>query len=39
MDVPDIDGYVYLTGDAEINTYTKCKITNVNDYDLFGEII
>ena len=39
MDVPDFDGYVYLTGDAEINTYTKCKITNVNDYDLFGEIM
>lgn len=39
MDVPEIDGYVYLKGDAEINTFVNCKITGVMDYDLWGEII
>ena len=38
MDVPDIDGYIYLKGDAQINTFVNCKITNVRDYDLIGEI-
>ena len=38
MDVPEIDGYIYLKGDAEINTFVKCKITDVRDYDLVGEI-
>ena len=38
MDVPEIDGYIYLKGDAEINTFVKCKITDVRDYDLIGEI-
>ncbi len=36
MDVPEIDGYIYLKGDAEINTFVKCKITDVRDYDLIG---
>lgn len=39
MDVPEIDGYIYLKGDAEINTFVKCKITDVRDYDLIGEIL
>lgn len=39
MDVPEIDGYVYLKGEAEINTFVNCKITGVTDYDLWGEII
>ena len=39
MDVPEIDGYIYLKGDAEINTFVKCKITDVREYDLVGEII
>ena len=38
MDVPEIDGYIYLKGDAEINTFVKCKIIDVRDYDLIGEI-
>ncbi len=38
MDVPEIDGYVYLQGEAEINTFVKCKITDVSEYDLIGEI-
>ena len=39
MDVPEIDGYVYLKGKAEINTFVECKITDVSEYDLIGEII
>ncbi len=39
MDVPEIDGYVYLKGKAEINTYVDCKITRVTYYDLWGEIL
>ena len=39
MDVHEIDGYIYLKGDAEINTFVKCKITDVREYDLVGEII
>ena len=39
MDVPEIDGYIYLKGNAEINTFVKCKITDVREYDLVGEII
>ena len=39
MDVPEIDGYIYLKGDAEINTFVKCKIIDVRDYDLIGEIL
>ena len=38
MDVPEIDGYVYLQGETEINTFVKCKITDVSEYDLIGEI-
>ncbi len=40
MDVPEIDGNIYLKGDAEINTFVKCKVTDVSEnYDLIGEII
>ncbi len=39
MDVPDIDGYIYLQDEAEINTFVKCKVTDVSEYDLIGEIL
>ncbi len=39
MDVPEIDGYIYLKGEADINTFVKCKVTSVNEYDLMGEIL
>ncbi len=39
MDVPEIDGYIYLKGEAEINTFANCKVTDVNEYDLIGEIL
>ena len=39
MDVPDIDGVVYLKGNTKLNSFTDCKITDVREYDLEGEII
>ena len=45
MDVPEIDGYVYIKGNKElqeliqINTFVNCKIVEVNEYDLIGAII
>lgn len=45
MDVPEIDGYVYIKGSKEhqqkieLNTFINCKITEVNEYDLIGEQI
>lgn len=40
-DVPDIDGVVYVKGNAmnenKINQFINCKIIDVNDYDLIGE--
>lgn len=38
MDVPDIDGYIYIKGKAEKNQFVNCKVTNVRDYDLIGEV-
>ena len=45
MDVPEIDGYVYIKGsrelqsEIELNTFNKCRITEVKEYDLIGEYI
>jgi len=41
MDVPDIDGFIYLknTCDGLENKFVKCKITDAKGYDLIGEII
>ena len=39
MDVPEIDGVVYLKGETKLNSFTNCKIINVGEYDLEGEII
>ena len=44
MDVPEIDGYVYIKGNKELqekvqlNTFVNCKITEVREYDLIGEV-
>ena len=44
MDTPEIDGYVYIKGNKElqetvqINTFIECKITEVREYDLIGEV-
>ena len=45
MDVPEIDGYVYIKGNKELqnqielNTFLNCKITEVREYDLIGEVL
>jgi len=37
---PEIDGITYVKGtQAKIGKIVKCKITDADDYDLFGEII
>ena len=44
-DVPEIDGIIYikkpekLMTSKAINTFVKCKIKDVNEYDLIGEIV
>lgn len=44
MDTPEIDGYVYIKGNKElqetvqINTFIECRITEVREYDLIGEV-
>lgn len=43
MDVPEIDGYVYIKASKEdskkvmINTFAKCKIIGMKEYDLIAE--
>ncbi len=37
---PEIDGVTYIKGsNSSIGSIVKCKITTVDEYDLFGEII
>ena len=40
MDVPDMDGVCWIINskELEIGQFVKCKITDVLDYDLIGEI-
>ena len=39
MDVPDIDGVIYIKGKAKPSTFVNCKVTDFKEYDLMGEII
>ena len=39
MDVPDIDGIIYIEGNAKPNTFVNCKITGFKEYDLIGKVI
>lgn len=39
MDVPDIDGVIYIKGKAKPNTFVNCKVTGYKEYDLIGEIM
>lgn len=41
MDIPNEDGVVFVknTKSNLENTWVKCKITNVREYDLIGEIV
>lgn len=36
---PDVDGLVYLQGNASLGSMVKAKITDADVYDLYGEII
>lgn len=44
-DVPEIDGLIYIKNDKKedmknkINTFVKCKIVDVNEYDLIGMLL
>ena len=42
MDVPEMDGVVYIENNKDknlINSFVKCKIIDIQGYDLVGEII
>ena len=41
MDVPEIDGIVYVKNDENLNfgEFIKCKVTKVDEYDLVAEKI
>ena len=45
MDVPEIDGYVYIKATKEeaekieLNTFNICKIKDIKEYDLIGELV
>ena len=41
MDVPEEDGVVFIknTKDLKIGEFVKCKIIEIRDYDLIGEIV
>ena len=39
MDVPDIDGVIYIEGNAKPNTFVNCKVTGFKEYDLIGKMI
>ena len=44
-DVPEIDGIIYINISDKykakklVNTFVKCKILDVNEYDLIGKIV
>lgn len=41
MDIPDEDGVIFIKNDSNVKLgeFIKCKITDVNQYDLVGEIL
>ena len=42
QDVPEIDGIVYIKNTGKenlLNKFVKCKITDVNNYDLMAEVV
>lgn len=41
MDVPDMDGVIYIKNNKNdlIGNFVKCKIVDVSDYDLIGELV
>lgn len=39
MDVPDIDGVIYIEGTTKPNTFVNCKVTGFKEYGLIGKVI
>lgn len=42
QDVPEVDGVVYIKNDIEksiLNTFVKCSIIGVSEYDLIGKLV
>lgn len=41
MDTPEIDGVIYIKNTKKLQTgeFVTCKITDMKEYDLVGEII
>ena len=39
MDAPEIDGSVFLAGEAEVGAFVEAEITDAAGYDLFGRIL
>ena len=39
MDVPDIDGVIYIEGNVKLNTFVNCKVAGFKEYDLIGKVI
>ncbi len=39
MDVPDIDGIIYIEGNTKPNTFVDCKVTGFKEYDLIGKVV
>jgi ribosomal protein S12 methylthiotransferase len=42
MDIPEMDGVIYIKNDNKqdlINKFVNCKITDIKDYDLIGELV
>ncbi len=41
MDVPEEDGVIFIkkTNDLEMGKFVKCKIVDIKDYDMIGEIV
>ena len=42
QDVPEIDGLVYIKNDGQeniLNTFVKCEVIDVKNYDLIAKIV
>ncbi|MDR3690563.1 MAG: 30S ribosomal protein S12 methylthiotransferase RimO [Fimbriimonas sp.] len=37
-DAPEIDGMVFVQGEAELGQIVRCRVTDAEEYDLFGEL-
>lgn len=36
---PEVDGLVYVTGEASLGSIVPVKITDADIYDLYGEVV